>query len=225
MKKLILLTSLFVVFQGNLAKATSPHQLGLLLMQMLRIFSEDHINKTKELIKAGADVNAKDNLNYTPLQTAASLGYAKVVKLLLEAGANLNVNRWNWPMNQGTRKLLESVIEVEENINKFQDHDEIKDLLISRWINLYLKTKEEKYLNILDQVIPKQELEDKLKSMIKGLQNEEIKEKDRDRQKLLKIRKLLAVKDTEREVEIRNLLTKVKNKMNVSRKFCDINVF
>ncbi|MFM7135004.1 MAG: ankyrin repeat domain-containing protein, partial [Planctomycetota bacterium] len=40
------------------------------------------------LLKAGAEVNAKDNKGGTPLHRAAGRGHAKVVAVLLKAGAN-----------------------------------------------------------------------------------------------------------------------------------------
>ena len=46
--------------------------------------------KVKELLKKGANVNAKDRHSWTPLHYAAFGGYVEVVKLLLEHGADVN---------------------------------------------------------------------------------------------------------------------------------------
>ena len=42
------------------------------------------------LLKAGAEVDAVDGDNWTPLQYASSRGYAYIVKLLLWHGADVN---------------------------------------------------------------------------------------------------------------------------------------
>ena len=45
------------------------------------------IDKTRELLKAGADVNSRDNLGGTPLHSAAWNGNVELATLLLENGA------------------------------------------------------------------------------------------------------------------------------------------
>lgn len=49
-----------------------------------------HIPNVEALIKAGGDVNAVIYKNYTPLIFAARRNYFDIVKLLVEAGANIN---------------------------------------------------------------------------------------------------------------------------------------
>jgi ankyrin repeat protein len=51
----------------------------------------NHNDILKALITAGADVNAKDNLGWTPLIRAAVGGNAEGVTALLGAGADKNV--------------------------------------------------------------------------------------------------------------------------------------
>jgi ankyrin repeat protein len=48
------------------------------------------IAKVKEIIDAGADVNAKDTLDRTPLHLAAFHGRAKIIDLLIAHGADVN---------------------------------------------------------------------------------------------------------------------------------------
>jgi ankyrin repeat protein len=48
-----------------------------------------HIEIVQELIKHGADPNAKNNVGYTALMYAAYWGYIKIVRALLEAGADV----------------------------------------------------------------------------------------------------------------------------------------
>jgi ankyrin repeat protein len=45
----------------------------------------------KLLLEKGADIQAKNEMNWNALMQAASEGYADVVKLLLEAGSEVNV--------------------------------------------------------------------------------------------------------------------------------------
>ena len=48
------------------------------------------IERVQELISSGADVNAKDEFDWTPLHDAAIQGHTQIVKLLIAAGANVN---------------------------------------------------------------------------------------------------------------------------------------
>jgi ankyrin repeat protein len=47
--------------------------------------------RAQELLSAGADVEARDNANWTPILSAARGGHTEIVKMLLERGANPNV--------------------------------------------------------------------------------------------------------------------------------------
>ena len=51
---------------------------------------EEVFQKTKNLIEAGADLNATDEVGFTPLMYAASKNYTDVVKELILAGADVN---------------------------------------------------------------------------------------------------------------------------------------
>ena len=50
--------------------------------------TEDKLPIVKRLLKLGADVNARNKMNETPLWNAASLNYPDMVKLLLKNGAD-----------------------------------------------------------------------------------------------------------------------------------------
>jgi len=63
--------------------------------ELLKASKFGYIEKVKELLKEGANVNTKDWWNgYTPLHYAADKGHAEIVKLLIEHGANVNVIDW-----------------------------------------------------------------------------------------------------------------------------------
>jgi ankyrin repeat protein len=49
-----------------------------------------HVEIVKELVKAGADVNAKDGNGYLAVVQAAQNGYVEIVKELVKAGADVN---------------------------------------------------------------------------------------------------------------------------------------
>ena len=59
--------------------------------QLLEAAESGDIERTKHLIKHGADVDAKDRYGMTALHWAADNGSVDIVKLLLKAGANVNV--------------------------------------------------------------------------------------------------------------------------------------
>ncbi|WP_048197572.1 ankyrin repeat domain-containing protein, partial [Methanocaldococcus sp. FS406-22] len=59
--------------------------------ELIMACQEGDVEKVKELIKKGANVNAKNRFGGTPLQAAVVGNHIEVVKLLIENGADLNV--------------------------------------------------------------------------------------------------------------------------------------
>ena len=58
-------------------------------VKMLHQYVRDHdINKINEMLESGIDVNEKDWLGYTPVHWACYFGYADLVTLLIDKGAN-----------------------------------------------------------------------------------------------------------------------------------------
>ena len=59
--------------------------------QLLEAVKIGDIERTENLIKHGADVNAKDNIGWTALHWVASKGNLEIVAALVKAGAEVNV--------------------------------------------------------------------------------------------------------------------------------------
>ncbi len=49
------------------------------------------LNKVKELINSGTDINSRDEKGYTALRRASAEGYIEIVKFLISKGAYVNV--------------------------------------------------------------------------------------------------------------------------------------
>jgi len=77
--------------------------------------SEGNIQAVKQHLAAGADVNAKDSVRWTPLHHAAFEGYKEVAELLIAKGADVNAKGY-----RGTTPLDDAIQ---------QKRTEIADLL------------------------------------------------------------------------------------------------
>lgn len=92
----------------------------------------EHDDIAKMLIKNGANVNAKNSYNDTPLHVAAENGYDDIVNLLIENGANVNAkNNDNMtPLDVAdNKKIAESLHQVggkHGNGTSYDDDDGIK---------------------------------------------------------------------------------------------------
>lgn len=59
--------------------------------ELMKASSDGDINKVKELVAKGADVNIKDSFESTPLHFALRKQNYDIAKLLIEKGADVNV--------------------------------------------------------------------------------------------------------------------------------------
>jgi len=116
----------------------------------------DDIEKIRELTKNGADVNVRNEYNATPLIKASGEGYAEIVKLLLEAKADVNAATnadASTPLyiasGNGHTEVVKLLLEAKANINavttngltplyiaSFQGHTEVVKLLIEAKANV-----------------------------------------------------------------------------------------
>jgi len=73
---------------------------------------DGNIEAVKRHLDAGADVNAKDDVGWTPLHSAAYYGHKEIVELLIANGADVNANDrggstpLHWAANKEVAELL-----------------------------------------------------------------------------------------------------------------------
>ena len=81
------------------------------------------LQKVQKLLNEGANVNQRDNVDYSPLYWAAHNGYDEVVKVLLENGAVLNLeykNDWSslyWASHNGHEKVVALLLNNNVDVN------------------------------------------------------------------------------------------------------------
>ena len=100
--------------------------------QLLDASETDNLNKVKELISLGADIETKDNYGFTPLNNATRNGKLEVVKYLISVGADIETknNDGNTPLDYKQDKIW-STKEIQEllikqnpfNISLLKKHD------------------------------------------------------------------------------------------------------
>lgn len=83
------------------------------------------LGKIKFFLESGVDVNKKDNLENTPLITAAMKGYDDAIKILLEAHANINEKN-----EEGKTALMFAAM---------NGHEKTVELLLNKGANVNIK--------------------------------------------------------------------------------------
>ncbi|MFC1764701.1 ankyrin repeat domain-containing protein [Planctomycetota bacterium] len=81
---------------------------------LLDAIQSNNLDKAKELIAQGADVNAKDNQGNPLLYTVASEGHRQMVELLVTSGADINATGQNngTPLHRAAVKGHRDVVEI-----------------------------------------------------------------------------------------------------------------
>lgn len=87
-KPAIILGILLCIFTATNLRSQEPSLSGKIM--------DNDINSVKEMIAAGADINKKDSNGYTSLMTACHYNRLEIAKLLVSAGAELNVQEKNY---------------------------------------------------------------------------------------------------------------------------------
>ncbi len=92
--KILFVSIVIVAFGGSIisAQEQSPNSTVTIKLKVLSgSMDASDITEIRKLIEAGADVNVINKYGATPLIMASQKGYAEVVKLLLDAKADVNV--------------------------------------------------------------------------------------------------------------------------------------
>ena len=107
----------------------------------LKFFSEslgsDDINKIRDLIKAGADVNVANTNGVTLLWLASEKGHVEVIKVLLEAKADVNAAHTNgvtslWMASQnGHTEVVNVLLKAKADVNAARNTNGVTPLLIA----------------------------------------------------------------------------------------------
>jgi hypothetical protein len=73
---------------------------------------EENVADIQELLAVGPDVNRKCRYDYTPLHSAACMGYTDTVQVLLAAGADVNSkdNDGRTPLQVATNQAIVNIL-------------------------------------------------------------------------------------------------------------------
>eukprot|EP00942_MAST-04A_sp_MAST-4A-sp1_P001680 g1680.t1 len=84
---------------------------------------QEEFDMVKRLVESGANIDAKNNKNETPLLCAAWQGYFNIVKYLVDAGANVNTpcitndTALTWSAYEGYPRIVKYLIDAGANVN------------------------------------------------------------------------------------------------------------
>lgn len=91
--------------------------------ELISAVKSNSLEKVKELISAGANINAKYNLDSTLLHWAVARNFKDIVELLVKNGANINAQESEgrtpllWATYNGNKDILELLISHGADIN------------------------------------------------------------------------------------------------------------
>ena len=126
----VVVIGFFITLAGvNIVKAADINQ------DLIKAADDRRWERVKRILNEGADVNGRGgNRNYTALMLASKYGELKIVKLLLEKGADINAkdNRGYTPLSEasiyGQLEVAKLLLEKGANVNA-KDNDGVTCLL------------------------------------------------------------------------------------------------
>jgi len=136
MKHLLLTTIAAVVLVGcATTQSPEPPTAKAPDISIHKAVEAGNIEAVKQHLAAGADVNAKDSVGWTPLHCAAFNAEKEIVELLIAAGADVNAkdNRGKTPLDKSNTKLGAKEFGLQDHASKlvkFGKDGEIASLLI-----------------------------------------------------------------------------------------------
>ena len=125
---------------------------------LLDASEKQNIEGVKQHLAAGADVNAKDEHDWTPLHNAVFWGHKEIAELLITAGADVNAAEWTGmtPLHQAVsrnKEIAKLLIAAGADVNAkdklgdtplqvaaYQGHKEIAELFIANGADVNAKT-------------------------------------------------------------------------------------
>ena len=99
---------------------------------LFKAATEGNIERIKQLIADGADVNAKNRDGTTPLQTAAIRGHKEFLELLIANGADVNAKNEDGMTPLHCTAVGTSLNYLSREGRYGMDHKEITELLIAK---------------------------------------------------------------------------------------------
>ena len=108
-------------------------------IQLLVATKNDDLERVKELIEFGVDINYKNHRGETPLNIAASMSYLDIVKYLIKKNADVNIvdnrgdNALMMPAIENHLDIVKELIKAKINIDNINKDGMTVLLYISRF--------------------------------------------------------------------------------------------
>ncbi len=137
----MLVTIIVTAFINNDLSAQNQSQNPTVTIK-LKVLSEsldaDDITEVRKLIEAGADVNVINKYGATPIYIASWKGFIDIVKLLLEARADVNkaikgVTPLFIASQEGHNEVVKLLLEAKANVNKARISNGVTPLWKASW--------------------------------------------------------------------------------------------